>query len=476
MQIKTRWALGLVCFVRLWLMPIGSSFWVDEMASIYVVEHGADDPSLKVAPQLPQSIYHDVVRLARPGRSEIGYRLPSILFMGVAVWLVALLTNRLIHPDAGWFAVFACFSLKGINYQAGNARPYALGVCVAMAGLYFLARWLDRRRLWDAILFVIFAALLWRVHLIFWAFYVVFVVGALFWRKQMPWWQLAVAFGAVGLLLIPEAMKAIELNAHAKDHVVTLQPSLMDLARSFRFLLVVGAGLGAWIWSRFAKSSAIAASTVVPVLAWWLWTPVALYAFSKFTGNSVFTPRNMELSLPGTAVAATMAAAMFLPARFWKPAALLMGVCALISAGNWTTLWPHHHNSDWRAATRAVNDLGLPPSTPIICPSPFIEAKPPEWTPDYKLPGFLYAHLSIYPVRGNVALFPFEASPEAEDYAVALVQGAIPASGQFVIYGTNSSVDFWTGWFERRSELGGWSHRQLGRFDDVEAVLFEKAR
>ncbi len=88
-------------------MQLPSSFWVDEMATIFVVEHGADDPSLKVAPQVPQIVYYPVLRAVLRGRSEVAYRLPSILFMGIGLMFVALLVRRLIHPDAWWFTIFA---------------------------------------------------------------------------------------------------------------------------------------------------------------------------------------------------------------------------------------------------------------------------------------------------------------------------------------------------------------------------------
>jgi hypothetical protein len=468
--------LAAVCFVRLWLMPLGSSFWVDEMATVFVVEHGGDDPSLQVAPQVPQSIYYSVVRAVAPGRSETAYRLPSILFMAVALMFVGLLASRLIHPDAWWFAIFACFALRGIDYEAANARPYAMGMCVAAAGLYFLVRWLDAGRLRDVALFVILAALLWRVHLIFWPFYAVFAVYAVLRVNDRGWRQVAIAFGIVVVLLIPVAIRAIELNAEAKQHVVVDQPTWLNLAHSLRTLLVLATGLGAWIWSRFAKERgrpAIPAPAVALILAWWLWHPLALFAFSRITGNSVFVPRYTVLSLPGTAMAATLAAAWFLPSRFWKPAAFIMGVVALIAVGDWKEFWPPHHNSDWRAAAFTVNELRLRPSIPVICPSPFVEAKPPAWTPDYKMPGFLYAHLLVYPVGGgNLVLFPFTTSPEAEDYAKALVDGAIPAAGRFVIYGGNGQAHFWRDWFEKR--LVGWSYRSLGPFRDVDVVVFSR--
>ncbi len=469
--------VAVVCFVRLWLMPLGSSFWVDEMATVFVVEHGAADPSLDIVPQVPQSIYYPLIGGVVSGRSEIAYRLPSLLFVALALWFVALLAARLIHPDAGWFAIFACFALKGINYEAANARPYAMGMCVAAAGVYFLVRWLDRRNLWDAAIFVVMAGLLWRIHLIFWPFYAVFALYALLRTGDTKRWQVGLAFGIVGISLIPVAMRALALNAQASQHVVVDQPGWQDLERSLRPLLIAAAALGAWIWSRFfklAERPTIPRSALALILSWWLWHPLALFAFSRFTGNSVFVPRYFDVSLPGTAMAATLAAALFLPARFWRPPALLMVIGALVFAGNWKRLWPDHHNSDWRGAARAVNALALPPSTPVICPSPFIEARPPAWTPDYKMPGFLYAHLLVYPVRGNVVLFPFATSPEADEYATALAQGALPAAKRFVIFGGNGGAHFWRDWFEKRPELDGWNHRDLGQFEDVDAILFEK--
>jgi hypothetical protein len=479
----TRWGLPLlaaICCIRLWLMQLPSSFWVDEMATIFVVEHGAEHPSLKVAPQVPQSIYYPVLRTL-PGRSEIAYRLPSILFMGLALMFVGLLAARLIHRDAWWFALLACFAIRGIDYEAANARPYAMGMCVAGAGLYFLVRWLDTDRLWDAALFVIFAALLWRVHLVFWPMYAVFVVYAAWRGMALPHrvakWKMPVAFGAVAVSLIPVAMRAMEVNRQAARHVVIEQPTWTNLLHSLHLPLIAAAVIGGFIWARFARQEArrgIASSTLALILAWWLLHPLALFAFSRITGNSVFVPRYLTLALPGTAVAATLAAACFLPSRFWKPSALLMGVGALITSGNWTEFWPSHHNSDWRAAAQAVNRLSLPPSVPVICPSPFVEARSPVWTPDYEMPGFLYAPLLVYPVGGNAVLFPFVTSPEAEEYATALAQGAIPAAGRFVIYGANGGAHFWRDWFEERPELAGWKHRSLGDFKDVDAVLFER--
>src|SRR5580658_7177761 len=174
------WLLVALCILRLWILPLFSSFWVDEMATSFVVTHGANDATLKVAPQVPMSIYYVLPRETAPlfGLRELGYRLPSLLAMLAALWLIGRIAGRLIHPDAAWFTVFACLALRGFNYQAADARPYALGTCVLCLSAWLLIRWLDSNRWLDAVLFVGCASLLWRVHLVFWPFYAIFAVYA----------------------------------------------------------------------------------------------------------------------------------------------------------------------------------------------------------------------------------------------------------------------------------------------------------
>jgi 4-amino-4-deoxy-L-arabinose transferase-like glycosyltransferase len=145
-------------------MPLPSSFWTDETATAFVVHYGPGHPSLAVAPTA-QSIYYWLPRTAEAlgGFSETAYRLPSLLAMAIALFLIARLAARLIDPRAAWLAAFACLALRGFNFQAADARPYALGSCIAIAALWFLLRWFDRARWRDAAFFVVLAALLWRV-------------------------------------------------------------------------------------------------------------------------------------------------------------------------------------------------------------------------------------------------------------------------------------------------------------------------
>lgn len=467
-------------------MPLGSSFWVDETATAFVVTHGAADPSLRVAPQVPASIYYVLPRASTRwfGQSEIAYRLPSLVALGLALWLVARVAARLIHPQAGWFAAFACLALRGFNYQAADARPYALGTCVACAGAWLLIEWLDRGGWWRALAFLAAASLLWRVHLLDWPFYLVFAIYAgLRMRRASPerprvtWTAVGVVAVSLAILLLPVLAQALALRRQAQAHVMAALPGSADLLHSLKLglvLLPAAVGAAAARWRGWAgRRKAMAPASLGLVLAWWLAVPIGLFAFSWATGYSVFLERYVSLSLAGAALASTAATAYFLPPRWWKAAAAGMGCAALLLAGNWNTWRPRHHNSDWRGAAAALNREGAGPAMPVLCPSPFLEAAPPVWRPDYPVASFLYSHLVYYPVAGKVYPFPFADSATAEAFAAQLLTSSLRASPKFAIYGQAGIAGFWRKWFAARPELSGWRGRSLGDFGDVEAVVFE---
>ncbi len=471
--------------IRLWLMPLPSSFWLDEIATIFVAQHGSNHPSLAAAaPQAWRSWYYPAVRLwaALFGYSEVAARIPSILAMAGCLALLARLSKRLIHPDSGWFVVIACLALPGINYQAANARPYALGMCAFAAGLLFLVQWLDSASLLDALLFVACAGSVLYIHLLFWPSCLVFVLYAavrIALRQTPVSWKGALAvFALLGCAILPVVAQMLALLPEARLHVIAPLPSPVQFLRSLELTLVVGCAVGAWILARLLKwrpdPLRISTSAMVLIAAWWLTQPVLLFGYSWLTGEGVFVPRYLQLALPGAALMATALAARFIPSRYWKPIAALAAVAVLIFLGHWRELWPRHHNSDWRAAALAVNNLeSAAAEIPVICPSPFIEARPPVWRPDYPLPGFLYAHLSVYPIRAPVSLLPFENSPEAEAFGATLAHSTLMPARRFLIYGWEPQVHYWRDWFSSRPELAGWRQHRLGPFADVDVVEFE---
>jgi hypothetical protein len=479
------------CIVRLWIMPLGSSFWVDEMGTYFVVHHGANDPSLRVVPQVAASIYYVLPMFAEKvaGFSEVSYRFFSVLAMAGALAAIGWLAARLIHPQASWFVVFASMTSRGFNYQAADARPYALGTFVLAISVLFLVRWLDSGRWRDALPFAAAASLLWWVHMIFWPFYLIFAVYACFRmlrnETRINGRQALAVCALIGCAALPVAIRAVALLREASAHVIVPRPGFGELLSILKVKALILTCAGAFLLGRGFKwkvprTAWVSGSSLVLILSWWLIDPLCLFAFSWIGGDSVFLARYLALALPGVALTAGTLVAIFAPDRLWKPLGLALGLGVLIFLGNWNHLWPAHQNSDWRGASAALGRWVGGENIPVICPSPFIEAQPPVWRPDYPQQTFLYSNFTLYPTAGRVytfpfSTFPFVTPPGVEDYAQRLSLNTLAPAGRFAIYGWDRSVEFWRRWFAARPELGGWQSEGLGAFGDVEVIVFSRS-
>ncbi len=463
-------------------MALPSGFWVDESVTAFVVTHPRD-PSFAVAPQVPQSIYYWLPRAAVRliGDSEMAYRMPSLLLSLLSLWVIGRLAARLIHPEAAWLAVFVCLSLRAFNFEAIDARPYALGILIASASLWFVVRWFDDARWVDAFLFLLSAALLWRAQLVFWPFYFVYAGYSTvrLWRRdtRVGFLRVAFVFALLALLLAPAALDAYSLFREAKAHAIADLPAWRDLAQALKLpfagcCLAAMAILGGAV-RKSPRTPRPDAGSLLLCLTWWLAAPLILFCFSWVTGASVFVPRYFSEAIPGIAMAVLALGAAWMPLAAWRPAAALFGVGVLMVLGDWTHPWPAHAHSGWREAAQSVRASGGTPAIPVLCPSPFIEAQSPAWTPNRQTLDFLSCHLLRYRPPGRLILLPFKSSPEAEAFARRLLYSSIRPAGRVFLYGADMNVPFWRDWLLKQPELAGWRGRSLGEFGDVDAVLVE---
>ncbi len=162
--------------------------------------------------------------------------------------------------------------------------------------------------------------------------------------------------------------------------IFTQPPTWREFGGSYKFVLVAGAGAGAWLMGllfKWPRQKPPAGSAWMLILGWWACQPLALFAFSLLTGNNVFVTRYLWLSLPGAALAATAAAGCFIPGDFWKPAAAILGTGVVLLMGGVPHLAPLHHGSNWREAAREIRSLGIQPDYPRGLSQPIHRSKIP---------------------------------------------------------------------------------------------------
>lgn len=472
------WTILVILIARLWLTPLHSGLWVDELETVFVVRH----PGHPTFP-IPVAIYYWLPRAATAmfGLSEVVLRMPSVVCMGAALWFLWKIAARIIHAESGWFAVFAALTLRGIDYEAADARPYALGLAVACGGIYCLIRWLDEGRWQDAALLVGFAALVWRVHLLDWPYYVVVVlyVGYRLTRRETAASVAQVLTVTVSTLaaLVGPALQAIDLARHAGPHVAAAPPGISALLHELHWNLPVLCGLvclAIGIVMKGRPQSGINAATWLLSASWWLIHPLALFVYSHVTGNGIFLTRYLSPLLPGLILTTTAVVARWMPWERtrgqWRLAAAVMAIAALIAQGHLTARTFNHENSGWREAAAEVNRFAGS-ETPVLVPSPFVEARSPVWKPDYPLPGFLYAHLEGYPVSGRLFLLPYDRKGAADYLTEKLDQ--ISGGSKFAAYGQRPAVNQLREWLTARPELAGW-RVETREFGDVFVAEFQR--
>lgn len=104
--------------LRLLVLPVRSSFWLDETGTYWVIKDGLANLFARTRDWSGQSpLYYLVAWLAHfaPGRTEVVLRLPSLIAMIAAAWLLYKLAARLLDAETAPFAVliFSVFRARG---------------------------------------------------------------------------------------------------------------------------------------------------------------------------------------------------------------------------------------------------------------------------------------------------------------------------------------------------------------------------
>ncbi len=168
-----RWLLMVTAVVigALWLVPLFSSLWLDELGTYWVVKDGLGDAVHRALTFHGQSpLYYSIVWAARSvgGNSEAVLRLPSLIATAASLVLLYRLARTLISREAARFTVLAFAATQMVAFEASEARPYALATLAVIASTYALVRWLDDGGRWSlALVYALLAITVVWMHYLF---------------------------------------------------------------------------------------------------------------------------------------------------------------------------------------------------------------------------------------------------------------------------------------------------------------------
>jgi mannosyltransferase len=427
--------LLLAAILGLWWRPIRSTLWLDEAVTWWIIQDGWAE-TLRRGSEFSggNPFYYLLVRAVVDvlGPSELSLRILSVAAMATALVYLMRLAARWFDLRTALYAglVFACNAT--IQFEARNARTYALALAFFLTSTFHLARLLEERRRRDILLYGLLASGFFHTHFIFAAAYFVhiaIVVAHRFREGSLPWRRLSAAAGVFLLALLPSLPLFLSVYSRRQSLVVAPRPYAEELVKhlvpqvtSFTAIgmLLVGAALGVGVARGFP---ALPRSRACLFLFWIFFPPTLIFTISRLTPTSLFIPRYFSYAIPAIALTVGMVLRRIGGDRFRVLAASVF-VCVALA----TYSVRRHHIHDWKGVAvevrKAVLEAGRP--VDVLLHSGLIEAKDRAWWTDPGKSAYLNAPFSLYPLPEGCTVHPLPWNIDDEG-AAGYMQGLLEA-------------------------------------------------
>lgn len=442
----------LYAVVRGWLMPLSSSFYLDETGSVYLVSGTWSQVLERMSITIQSPLYISFLWLWSrvAGFSEVALRLPSVLAALASGYLLYRLGTRLVDRQTGIAAAMVHLSIGLVIQQTFQARPYSFGVLTAIIAISSMVDWLARRT-WSHVLRTVLAlaALLYLQPLNASMLAVVAVLAGLYLRskERLPIAQLAAILGMPVVLLLPVLPYYRGAAKEAAIYVYTIRPSLDQFANIYGDLISPGAILlGLLVAVLFVKGFEFSAFEVHPFairtcIVWVTLPALLVFAYSRVMWPA-FVLRYYSVAFP----AISLCLALLFRAVSPAPARVLaLSVFSLTCAtAVWSTaFWPR--TSEWRAGSEVLRQRGYAPDTPVLVGCGFIESKSLQRLQEPVSQGFLLAPTYAYPVAGRLYAMPYNPSMAGGSYWKTVLSETVERQPRVMIYAADPE---WHSWFQ----------------------------
>jgi hypothetical protein len=478
------WGLLLLVVFRSWVMPLGSSFWLDETATFWIVKNGPREIVSRwsqwgTAQSLPYS-WIAWAGMALGGRSEIALRLPSVLAMALATFLLFQLASHLLGEDAAWPTVLIFLSSEEVAFAAVDARPYAFALLTLIASTLFLVRWMQTGRNVFALGYAVLVPLTVYFHFFFAIAFLSHVTYMLYrLRTGAPVRRRSIVLVLLiaGLLLTPHSVRSIRLMHEAHALSFSSTPRLDELfARLIPPVLTFGVLVGALLARvllrelRFVRGFNNRPASAL-ILSWWLLPILTLFVVSIFTPAKVFVGRYVLSASPALALIAGAAIKGFEPSQ---ARVLVVAVVTMLSLGTSTgwRVWPLHGDQDWRGAMATVRSVASDNQFPVVISSGYIEAAVPANFSQLTPTSRLLSPLSMYPAAGRIMAVPDLLDENTSPFIEQLSTQTLDRSDRFVlVLRERNSMESWF-----RGHFGplGFRITRQGRHRGLDVLLFQQ--
>lgn len=417
------YTLAVLAAISAWFVAVRSPLWLDETASYWSISGGFRQiwaRSIEIN-SFPAYFYILWLTNAIFGSKEIVLRVPSILAMLGAVYLLYLAARELFDGDkeiAIITAVIFCVH-PIVIFAAIDVRPYAFAALAINASILALVRLRRNNSNWLAAVFGLLAACIAYFHLLFTvilpALAICFIAAKIDDRKAL-WRQGGVAVAVFALAFLPLIPISQYLFHTTGNHVFAETPKLRDLLLTLApwrmgyifggAVLVAAATRRLDLQGRFEvwRFLLCVSLALVPIFI--------LYGVSVETTVHVFLRRYRLIAIPGTALCWAWLVSWIES----RPLRLLFSVAVVASVAYAYFIFPpfRYHANTWKDALESVEKNASADNAPVLICSDVVEA---DHTPipvgEAVKDSVLFAPLTYYKLSVPVVGLPRALNDEA---------------------------------------------------------------
>jgi hypothetical protein len=470
------YALAIAASIGIWLLAVRAPLGLDETGSYWQISAGLSQiwPRQFIGLGFPAYPYILWFFTKLIGASELALRIPSVLAMLGAAFLLYRSARELFAKDISLIATFLFCVNPIVAFEAVDVRPYAFAILVTNAAILLLLRLRRSDSFWLAALFGVFAALIPWFHHLFATILPAMLACAIAFKiragrtgaKQLG--TALAAFCVTFLPLIP-GLKYLFHTAHS--HVYESSPKLavllLTVALGWAVPSFVFAGLSS-LAARYRRPEPTGSFEILVCLSLGLIPVLLLWGISAGTPIHMFAERHRLVAIPGLALCWALAVSRLRgPAakRLFAGLLTFITIAAVLFSGN-----PGHHYDSWKQGMQAVEKFTAADHAPVMMCSAFIESDfypMPAESP--KLHSF-FAPLTYYKISSPIVPLPQDFNSETIRVASAFLQKAARDHQRFLVAAEIKSHPT-VHWIEQAASET-FTVRELGRYGVIEIIEF----
>ena len=490
------YGLSFVVSISVWLIALRAPLWLDETISYCQIHSGISEIWSRAGLSFPAYSYILWFFTKILGTSEVALRIPSVLAMLGAVYLLYRAARELFDRDTAMVAAVVFCVHPIVIFEAIDARPYAFVALATNAAIYVLVRLRRDDSTWTAACFGAIAAVIVWFHFLAGVIVPALLIGFLLVKlgglqpatktgyppdaprvQTAIWRQLGATLVGFAFALLPVIPGLLYMLRTRGNHPFDDAPRFIDLAWTLApawFLLVIGgdafialivAGL---TFTKTESSKVIQGWQVLLSLALALMPLVILFAVSRQTSLHIFVYRYRLVAIPGIALCWALVVNALKP-KILGPM-FYIALVAITALQYFGSPLSRYHGYTWKYALQVAEANASVDGAPVLICSDLPESDHIAMPLDSAKDSNYFAPLSYNKLTVPVVPLPRSLNDEATRVASYFLQDAIAHRRRFLALAYRPSYPT-LDWLAK-SVPGDYSVQKLGEFDEVRVMEF----